>query len=46
MGTHCGIYNILVTMAQVLPLATPMVVVVGAISGYLSLSSAFTRKTH
>jgi len=45
MGTHCGIYNILVTMAQVLPLATPMVVV-GAISGYLSLSSAFTRKTH
>ena len=42
MGDTLWNLYILVAMAQVPPLATPMVMV-GAISRYLSLSSAFTR---
>jgi len=42
MGDTLWNLYILVTMAQVPPLATSMVVV-GAISRYLSLSSAFTN---
>jgi len=44
MGDTLWNLYILVTMAQVPPLATPMVVV-GAVSRYLSLGSAFTKTT-
>jgi len=45
MGDTLWNLYILVAMAQVPPLATPMVVV-GDISRYLALSTVFTMKTH
>jgi len=45
MGDTLWKLYILVTMAQVPPLDTPMAVI-GAISRYLALITAFTMKTH
>jgi len=45
MGDALWNLDILMTMAQVPPLDTPMVVV-GAISRFLALIAAFTMETH